>query len=82
MQNLVKRYVDWAYHLEVVGYMDNTGRGSRSVGEDNTEGDNVRLWMLWLGYMMVTGLEELSLPNAGYRDMFLEQKLFVVTSQR
>lgn len=43
MQNLVKRYVGWVYHLEVVGYLENTGQVSRSVGEDNAEGDDVRL---------------------------------------
>ena len=43
MQNLVKRYVNWVYHLEAVGYMGNTGQVSRSVSEDNTEGDDVRL---------------------------------------
>lgn len=43
MQNLIKRYMNWVYHLEVVGYMDDTGQVSRSVGEDNTEGDDVRL---------------------------------------
>lgn len=82
MQNLVKRYVNWVYHLEAVGYMGNTGQVSRSVSEDNTEGDDVRLCMLWLGYMMVTVPQEFFIPDAGSKDMFLEQKLFVVTSQR
>lgn len=31
---------------------------------------------------MVTGPEEFFLPDAGSRDMFLEQKLSGVTSQR